>query len=102
MGSFLLDVLELAALALFLRAMIRSVGSRGNPQRIHVRMWGAAPPPTAPAEPQRGEMARDPQCGMFVSTELSQKMRRGGETLHFCSRSCLEKFQEDSAHAASH
>jgi len=49
---------------------------------------GRASPPTI-----SGVTARDPVCGMFVSTELSLRLDRGGETLHFCSRECLERFQ---------
>jgi YHS domain-containing protein len=47
----------------------------------------------------RGETARDPVCGMFVSTEVSHRLSRNGETLHFCSRECLERYQAD-AHKA--
>lgn len=43
------------------------------------------------------QMVRDPECGTFVSTELSHRLRKGGETLHFCSEDCLEKYR---AHAA--
>ncbi len=43
----------------------------------------------------RGETARDPVCGMFVSTELSHRLTRGKETLHFCSRECLEQYQKN-------
>jgi YHS domain-containing protein len=46
-------------------------------------------------------MVRDPACGMFVSTELPHQLKRGKETLHFCSRECLEKFQKDAEHVAS-
>jgi YHS domain-containing protein len=46
-------------------------------------------------------MARDPVCGMFVSTELSQQLRRGMDTVHFCSRECMEKYKKDVEHAAS-
>jgi len=48
---------------------------------------------------QSGETARDPVCGMFVSTELSHKLGRGAETLHFCSQECLERYQKNAAHA---
>jgi YHS domain-containing protein len=44
-----------------------------------------------------GETARDPVCGMFVSTELSHRLRRDGETLHFCSRECLERYQANAS-----
>jgi|SRR6516165_10379921 YHS domain-containing protein len=40
------------------------------------------------------ETARDPLCGIFVSTELSHRLERGGKTLHFCSRECLERYRK--------
>jgi YHS domain-containing protein len=43
------------------------------------------------------QMVRDPECGMFVSTELSHRLRKGGETLHFCSEGCLEKYRSRAA-----
>lgn len=46
-----------------------------------------------------GQTARDPTCGMFVSTELSHRLRRGGETLHFCSPECLERYRKQTAEA---
>jgi YHS domain-containing protein len=39
-----------------------------------------------------GQTERDPVCGMFVSTELSHRLTRGKQTLHFCSRECLERY----------
>ena len=48
---------------------------------------------------QGGETARDPVCGMFVSTELSHKLTRGAQTIHFCSQECLERFQKNVANA---
>ncbi|MBZ5543834.1 MAG: YHS domain-containing protein [Acidobacteriia bacterium] len=74
--------------------------------RIAQRLFGN--PPAGPRAPRAsaprgssppaiaGETARDPVCGMFVSTELSHQLRRGGETLHFCSRECLERFQANA------
>lgn len=44
----------------------------------------------------QGETARDPVCGMFVSTEVSHRLSQNGETLHFCSRECLERYQADA------
>ena len=44
-----------------------------------------------------GKTKRDPVCGMFVSTELSHRLVRGSETLHFCSRECLERYQKETA-----
>ena len=49
------------------------------------------------AEAVRGQTVRDPVCGMFVSTEVSHRLVRGKETLHFCSRDCLERYEKESA-----
>ena len=46
-----------------------------------------------------GETARDPVCGMFVSTELSHRLEREGKVLHFCSPECLEKYQSEARRA---
>lgn len=53
-------------------------------------------PPGAQAKSEtiRGETVRDPVCGMFVSTELSQRLNWHGEVLHFCSRECLESYRK--------
>jgi YHS domain-containing protein len=101
MGSFLYEILDFVVLVLFLVAMARKLRSLFHSPRIHVRTSRAAPSATPSAAPHRGEMARDPVCGMFVSTELSQQLRSGAGTLHFCSRECLEKYQKDAEHAPS-
>ncbi len=59
--------------------------------RIHFWFSRSAGPPR---QTTRGETARDPVCGMFVSTELSHRLTAGGQTLHFCSRECLERYQK--------
>jgi YHS domain-containing protein len=60
----------------------RTAGSRGSSQ---VRV---------------GKTERDPVCGMFVSTELSHRLVRGSETLHFCSQECLERYQKEAANVS--
>lgn len=55
------------------------------------------PGPSRGPETRRGHMVRDPVCGMFVSTELSHRLNEGGETLHFCSEECLERYQKAEA-----
>lgn len=39
-----------------------------------------------------GEMKKDPQCGTYVSTELSLKTKYNGDVLHFCSPECQEQY----------
>jgi YHS domain-containing protein len=57
---------------------------------------GAAP--QAAPETRQGETVRDPVCGMFVSTELSHKLKQDGKLLHFCSQECLERYQKEVLH----
>jgi len=54
---------------------------------------------TPPRQVIRGETARDPVCGMFVSTEVSHRLERDGKLLHFCSPECLEKYQLEARHS---
>jgi P-type Cu+ transporter len=43
-------------------------------------------------------MATDPVCGMTVQPEdAAATLRQNGETYHFCSEGCLEKFRQDPA-----
>ena len=102
MGGFLIDLLDFVVLVLFVIGIARKIGSLFSPSQTRVRTSGGSPPPPSAAVPHRGEMVRDPVCGMFVATEVSEKFRRGADTIHFCSRACMEKYQkEDAEHAAS-
>lgn len=73
------------------------------------RLFGKSPafrhgspgaPPRAAPQTRQGRMVRDPVCGMFVSTEVSHPLKQNGETLHFCSRECLERYQKEILHAS--
>jgi YHS domain-containing protein len=37
-------------------------------------------------------LVRDPVCGVHVAEVLSIPLREGGETLHFCSIACRDKY----------
>ena len=39
-----------------------------------------------------GQMIKDPQCGMYVATDLAITTRVKGKTLHFCSEECRDNF----------
>jgi YHS domain-containing protein len=78
--------------------------SRGLQQVFGARIrTNPSDPPfyTDPSKARRptitGKTARDPVCGMFVSTELSQRLQRNGQTLHFCSRECMERYQKQGS-----
>ena len=92
--SYLLEMILLLVVG---RALTRAFQQLFGP----VNVGGATerPQPQRPESsvPVRGETARDPVCGMFVSTELSQKLVLQGETLHFCSQECRERFRQARA-----
>ena len=71
-----------------LRRLFGTPPDSGNSRRV---------PRADSARVIEGQTARDPVCGMFVSTELSHRLTRGKETLHFCSRECLERFQKNQS-----
>ncbi len=95
MADFLASILDIIFVAGILLALGRAVwkffrGARpsapGGPGRS--RKEGA------PQE-VRHATARDPVCGMFVSTEVSHRLVEGKTVLHFCSDECLERYQNE-------
>lgn len=99
MGSFLLEMLDFIILALVVVGVLRRIGSLFRATRIDIRSSGGVRPPSESSH--RVEMARDPVCGMFVSTELPYQIKSGRDTVHFCSAECQEKFRKDAQHVAS-
>jgi YHS domain-containing protein len=47
------------------------------------------------------EAFQDPVCGVYVSAEEATVGRLNGEKIYFCSRECLDKYQE-KLHSTSH
>ncbi len=41
----------------------------------------------------RGQMVRDPVCGVFVPKERAIAEQHGSEVQHFCSENCRQAFQ---------
>ena len=44
----------------------------------------------------RGRMVKDPQCGIYVATDLAVRVRRKNMDLYFCSEKCRDKFLRGS------
>jgi len=73
-----------------LRSFFRSLfGSRNSPVAY-------GPPRPAPVVHTGGELKKDPVCGTFVSVDVSVTKRVGGETVHFCSAACRDKYRAAS------
>jgi YHS domain-containing protein len=88
--AYLFNLVFVVIVGWILSRVFRGIfGSSGG--RMHSSRSGAVGGANQPAV--HGQTARDPVCGMFVSTEVSHQLTRGNETLHFCSRECLERYQ---------
>jgi YHS domain-containing protein len=88
--GYLFDAIVLFATIRMLCGALRHVLA---PRMAAGRARGASDGAGRPSDVQ-GEMARDPVCGMFVSTELSHRLKSRGQTLHFCSEECLQKYRD--------
>ncbi|MBI4442852.1 MAG: YHS domain-containing protein [Acidobacteria bacterium] len=96
MLKLLVRILEIVAILWLLRLLWRTLFATVARNRT------SAPTPSPNGHDRaprmiQGEMQRDPQCGMFVSTELSIKSRFRGQQLHFCSPECRDKFLQIQA-----
>jgi YHS domain-containing protein len=94
--DYLFDLIVFVVMARLLgwilgRLFARPQGFRGSAQTV---------PCPASQDMRQGETARDPICGMFVSTEVSQQLKQHGQTIHFCSHECLERYQREVLHVA--
>ncbi len=93
-------LLEFVAIVWLVRFLLKNlIGGGIRAQRFHqsqtggpFRPYDQSPPSRSEPSVVTGEMKKDPQCGTYVSTELSLKSRYDNEILHFCSRHCQEEF----------
>ena len=89
MIRFLLVRLVVPLLILWLvRSIFRSIF--GNS-----RVVARSPQPAPPVSPG-GELKKDPVCGTYVSSQISVTKRIDGETVHFCSPACRDKYRAAS------
>ncbi len=60
-----------------------------------------SPKQVHPAPPSPKPLYRDPWCGTYVSAEISHPLEQAGQTLHFCSAECRERYLALQRRAAS-
>ncbi len=84
---FFLRVIIPLLLFWLLRGIIRSIFGALNSSVVK------NPAREEPAVHTGGELKKDPVCGTFVSVETSVTKRVNGETLHFCSPACRDKYR---------
>jgi YHS domain-containing protein len=49
-------------------------------------------PRAANQVPLTGELKKDPACGTYIAAATSLKEKVGGQTYHFCSTECRDKY----------
>ncbi len=92
----LIWILEVIAVLWLVRVLWRTIAGWLGVLRGSSQFAGSEPQRSNPVRPASGmapqELVKDPQCGTFVSPELSIRARSQGRELHFCSRECEQKF----------
>jgi YHS domain-containing protein len=49
---------------------------------------------------KREALVRDPVCGTYVAEDIAFSLVQGGQSLHFCSRDCMQHYQAANRLAA--
>ena len=101
MGRLLSYFVELVFLIVISKMLGRALQGLFGPSPPRRENRAADGEPRNSSQTHIGKTERDPVCGMFVSTELSHRLVRGSETLHFCSHECLERYQKGMANVSS-
>ena len=101
MGRLLSYFVELVFLVVISRMLGRALRGLFGPSLPRGQGRTAEREPRDASRVRIGKTERDPVCGMFVSTEVSHRLVRGSETLHFCSRECLERYQKEMANVST-
>ena len=96
--SYFVELVFFIVVSKMLGRTLHGLFSSSAPRRENRPVGGE---PRTPSGMRVGKTERDPVCGMFVSTELSHRLVRGSETLHFCSHECLERYQKGMANVSS-
>jgi YHS domain-containing protein len=68
----------------FVRGILRSLFA--GHRQVVTRPRAASPPTST-------ELKKDPVCGTFVAVDAAVTKRVNGETLHFCSPACRDKYR---------
>jgi YHS domain-containing protein len=82
----------LAVLAIsFIRGVI-GIFSRAVAEAVKGNAAGSKPSQRAGTGSFGGDLVKDPVCGTFIAITSPYSKSAGGETYHFCSQECLDRF----------
>jgi YHS domain-containing protein len=90
----LLTVVAITVLKSIVGIVLRGV-AEGMRQGSTTQANGARP---AGQVPLTGELKKDPVCGTYIAAASSIKENVGGQTVHFCSSECRDKYVASLAH----
>jgi len=66
-----------------LRRLVNHMGASQRPENRDIDL---------PSNAFSQKLVRDPVCGMHIVPSLALALKQGGETLHFCSTECRDKY----------
>lgn len=81
--ELLLTIVVITVLKSIVGIVLRGVSQAMKP---------GAPPPPSGQVPLTGELKKDPVCGTYIAAATSLKEKVGGQTVHFCSAECRDKY----------
>jgi YHS domain-containing protein len=81
----LVTIVVISVLRGIVAIVLKGFGQMLNPN-------AQAPPAQRPQVPLTGELKKDPACGTYISAATSVKETVGGQTFHFCSKECRDKY----------
>ena len=87
MGWLIRIILVLLLLTLVRSLIARLFNLKGTQRRARTSNR-----PNTAKRTIEGQMVKDPQCGMYVATDLAVVAKSRNQTLHFCSEDCRDKY----------
>jgi len=84
-------VLVITVLRSVLGVILKGFSELFHPSRATASGGSAARTPPRPIAAD--ELKKDPVCGTFIAASSSFQKRIAGETYHFCSTACRDKFR---------
>jgi len=89
----LFELLMTVMVIFFVRAVLRTIFKGFGDMMRPTGQPGRPNQPNLDSRvPLGGELKKDPSCGTYISTATSIKEKVGGETFHFCSKECRDKY----------
>jgi len=80
---FLFWVVVLSWAMSLLRRLLKHMGASPRPENRDIDV---------PSDSFSQKLVRDPVCGMHIAAGLALVVKQGGETVHFCSPECRDKY----------